>query len=200
MLSDSELPFDTHDKFQVIIDRLVRGGIVKPSPPSCADIVAMLATHAWHEDVDATRLYQAVQTLGKKFKEQTGGKITIFPFMKKFPESPSDLPAPLFKNMYPEETDPPVLQNLPNFMIARGMTNCRSTGKNVRDLINPNRQPQEHQVVATPDIGSMSVMDFMQEAMQQGLSPSQAAQQMRTVAQPGAPRRDPRPGLSLIHI
>eukprot|EP00959_Pyramimonas_sp_CCMP1952_P127968 2676280-Pyramimonas_sp.AAC.1 len=35
-----------------------RGGMYKPSPPTCADAVAMLAGLAWHDNIDATGLYE----------------------------------------------------------------------------------------------------------------------------------------------
>ena len=197
ILADPSTDFDSSIKLTTVVDRFLKGGLFKPSPPTCADVVAMLAALAWNDQIAATRLYECVFTLGKLFKAKKDFATPDLPILKKYPASPTDLPQVVFDSMFSDPMDPPVTSVVDSFFVVRGMTNCRSSGRHVRDHLQAHRrQPQEPESSA---LAQLSVEDFMAAATQQGLTPHQALQQMTRAPQRGQPAHQAPPHVPLTY-
>eukprot|EP00959_Pyramimonas_sp_CCMP1952_P399196 8364848-Pyramimonas_sp.AAC.1 len=164
------------------------GGLTKPSAPACADVIAMLAMYAWSEDVTAMQLFDEVGKLTKSFKTTRAALLTEtdLPLVKEYPANPHDLPEAVFQAMFPDPSDPPVAQVVGNFFVVRDLTSCRSSRKHVRDLL-PKTRGTPMVAGAAGSFGNMPVKDFMAAAMEQGLTPQQAFQQMSMVPAAGLP-------------
>eukprot|EP00959_Pyramimonas_sp_CCMP1952_P057387 1197886-Pyramimonas_sp.AAC.1 len=76
----------------VVVSRLSKGGLVRPSSACCADLVALLATLRWADECTPLSLYEAVFALGGAFKTVSLDSVSHLPVVKTWPDHPSELP------------------------------------------------------------------------------------------------------------
>jgi hypothetical protein len=157
-LQATDTPPDSDTKNQIIVDRLTKGGCVKPSEPTCADIVTSMWSLHWpHDNVDQPfkdRLYNHMQQLKdcfKTFRAHQSNQPAIampYPMLKVFPLVPSSLVPQQFAAMYPDAEDGPVQVKLEAWRARRAHVSCRNTNKCVRatpqtDIVPANAQMQQ---------------------------------------------------------
>ena len=194
---NGDKPFNAHEKVMRAVARLASGGFVKPAPPVCADIIAMLAAAVCDQPVDEVLLYQEVHKLAQSFAgvpHEPG--LADLPIIRSWPESPDDLPMTVKMAMYPDPQDQPVTMTLPAFPSMRKATSCRDTNKSVRDKIKKVPTPSQSLVPATPSVHvgaaappsfAANMGAFLQSAQALGLNPVQIAQMGAQLFAPNAP-------------
>ncbi|CAK0875387.1 unnamed protein product [Prorocentrum cordatum] len=181
-----DTPFNAVEKVSRAVHRLSRGGLCIPSPPLCADIVAMLAAAVCEQPVDEVLLYREVHKLMQSFDGvELDPGIAELPVIKQWPGSPNDLPAVVKSAMYPDPADQAVDINLPAFASVREVTSCRDANKSIREKIKTTPTPSQALASITSPtqhVGGLASSSFaanmgafLQSAQALGLSPAQIA-------------------------
>ncbi|CAK0867121.1 unnamed protein product, partial [Prorocentrum cordatum] len=134
VIGDTHMSFNSDVKASVILSRFGRAGLVKPNEPACKQIVTMLAAATWaHNRPTCKELYDHVQNLAKCFKKLPNPPLDL-PVIRKWPESPSELPEEVYKALYPDETDPPIVMALDSFSTVMNEVSCRHSNKKAMQL------------------------------------------------------------------
>ena len=160
IMGDKDIAFNDHSKIVCAVGRLTRGGMRKPSPPVCADIIAALAAAVLVGSVDEVLLYQEVHNLGQTFANFiVDPAIDDLPVVRTWPDSPEDLPSEVLRAMYPEPADQPVIVTIQRFAAVRKVTSCRDTNTAVRDKIKKSKS--QANVLAIPQpLAPQQVQEF----------------------------------------
>jgi hypothetical protein len=124
-------------KQNTVVELLSRGGMLNPSPPTRADIVAVCAAAHFDSSPPAHLLYDAVHDMQYTFAAQKKSNVTMHII---WPLDPSDLPPRVFSALYAagEPIEPPI--DIDFCRHIRKTTSCRSTSKLVRDAAPPGRR------------------------------------------------------------
>lgn len=187
IMGNTDTAFNDHAKIMCAVGRLVRGGMLKPSPPVCADIIAALAAAAWTGSVDEVLLYTEVHNLSQTFASlEIDPSINDLPIVRKWPDSPHDLPSEVARAMYPDPADQPVVVAIQMFTKVRKVTSCRNTKTVIRDKVKPKSQSSALVVAHPPQVHpgagvqstvfAANIGALLQTAQAIGLNPTQLAQ------------------------
>ncbi|CAK0804801.1 unnamed protein product, partial [Prorocentrum cordatum] len=187
IMGNPDTAFNDQAKIMCAVSRLVRGGMLKPSPPVCADVIAALAAATWTGSVDEVLLYNEVHNLSQTFASwETDPSANDLPIVRKWPDSPHDLPPEVARAMYPDPADQPVVVAIQMFTKVRKVTSCRNTKAVIRDKVKPKSQSSAlvvaHPQPVQPSAGvnstsfAANIGALLESAQTIGLNPTQIAQ------------------------
>jgi len=126
VIDDRNVSLDT--KMNTMAAEVVKMGISRASDDTIRFCVAALVLAHFERYPTYKTIYDIVCT----FRECLKSLPCTNSFIKLYPESPSDLPADLFRQVYPDAADPPVFRNIPKLVLtARRHTPVRSSDKRV---------------------------------------------------------------------
>eukprot|EP00959_Pyramimonas_sp_CCMP1952_P415844 8712634-Pyramimonas_sp.AAC.1 len=214
IMGNPDTAFNDQAKIMCAVSRLVRGGMLKPSPPVCADVIAALAAATWTGSVDEVLLYNEVHNLSQTFASwETDPSANDLPIVRKWPDSPHDLPPEVARAMYPDPADQPVVVAIQMFTKVRKVTSCRNTKAVIRDKVKPKSQSSAlvvaHPQPVQPSAGvnstsfAANIGALLESAQTIGLNPTQIAQMgaqlfMQGVHPAGRPEPVPECGLKFF--
>jgi hypothetical protein len=129
-LADESKPFNSREKMDVVVNRLSRGGMWKPSLPVCADVVAAIASATYMTcQPDSHDMYLMVGDLMARFREFKD-RADGLPVMRSYPPTPYELPAVIREKMYDDEE--PVTITSDVYAKVRKQVSCKKSNKQVR--------------------------------------------------------------------
>ena len=166
--NDMALPWDADIKVNTAVMRLVMGGFFKATAGTCNAVVCTLASCMWSDEIPGPHLYKGVPKVNKAFASADRAMSRHLPVLRVWPRIPQSLPAVIFQAMYQGE-DQLVTVQLPHWHLHRPKVSCRSSNKNVRNVVSK----QSSDVVP---INHMNNMPVHQNPMAQIVAKTAAGQ------------------------